>query len=214
LYLPGYGSNITFLLAKSFCVCLHSFATHSIWQQALLTLAQLPSLSIHRLLPSRDSCCVVSTDCYHDCNCCCRRHADQEARNAALLRELTRQRLSFKLGLDALLRAEVKEAGETHLHAKLHGCVIFGVLRYAATAAAIKHTCTASISLAQYPSTKVRHAAPGCAWHVLEMLRAVLCRFEGPVGSCRRCEGYSWRLCTAQENGPGGWRRWLCLPTQ
>ncbi|WIA17837.1 hypothetical protein OEZ85_009343 [Tetradesmus obliquus] len=40
-----------------------------------------------------------------------KRHADQEARNAALLRELTRQRLSFKLALDEMLRSEVKEAG-------------------------------------------------------------------------------------------------------
>eukprot|EP00878_Enallax_costatus_P032597 GHUV01035839.1.p1 GENE.GHUV01035839.1~~GHUV01035839.1.p1 ORF type:complete len:609 (+),score=232.28 GHUV01035839.1:862-2688(+) len=40
-----------------------------------------------------------------------KRHADQEARNAALLRELMRQRLAFKLGFDNLVKAEVIEAG-------------------------------------------------------------------------------------------------------
>eukprot|EP00775_Hariotina_reticulata_P008438 gene8438-8622_t len=40
-----------------------------------------------------------------------RRHADQEACNAALLRELTRQRLAFKLALDDLVCCEVEAAG-------------------------------------------------------------------------------------------------------
>lgn len=55
------------------------------------------------------------------CCCCslcpsfcpsCRRHADQEARNAALLRELMRQRLAFKMVFDNLVKAEVAEAGD------------------------------------------------------------------------------------------------------
>lgn len=41
-----------------------------------------------------------------------RRHADQEARNAALLRELTRQRLAFKVAFDDLLEAELAEQRE------------------------------------------------------------------------------------------------------
>jgi hypothetical protein len=36
---------------------------------------------------------------------------------------LTRQRLSFKLGRDLVLRAEVKEAGENALARALHGDV-------------------------------------------------------------------------------------------